>query len=145
MWGKVRTIFLVTLVTVLIWIWADAETQKDDLLHSDGLNPAASGEAEMTIETLPVMIAMPAAGGKQQWERAHLETTDLKRVTIAGPRAVIERIRAGDATVRPSALLLLDDQDWQSGSVSKGAEIVPGGLGLHFAGPAPMLRATIAR
>jgi hypothetical protein len=151
MWGKVRTIFLVTLVTVLIWIWADAETQKDDLLHADGLHPAASDEAEMTVETLPVMIAMPAgtgsAGGaaKLEWARVHPQQTELKRVRIAGPRSVIDRIQGGEGVLRVAALLVLDEQDWQSASVSKGAELIPGGLGLHFVGPAPTVRVTIDR
>jgi hypothetical protein len=56
-WSNVRTLGLVTLVTVLIWIWADAETQKDDLLHAEPSRTASVEEAELTIEKLPVLIS----------------------------------------------------------------------------------------
>ena len=69
-WSNLRTLGLVTLVTLLIWIWADAETQKDDLLHAGDGRPAAAEEAEFTVESLPVMVALPAggtSGGKAMW------------------------------------------------------------------------------
>jgi hypothetical protein len=147
-WTNLRSLGLVTLVTVLIWVWADAETQRggSDLLHGDTPRNPAVEEAELTVETLPVSLGLPA-GGKAMWDRVRPEATELKRVTIAGPRSVIARLKAGDATVRPSALLTLDERDLEAGagSVSKSVELLPAGLGLRFAGPAPAVRVTIGR
>lgn len=150
MWGKARTLGLVTLVTVLIWIWADAETQRGggDLLlpgAPGGGHPVAHDDAEVTVESLPVLIALPAGGGKLEWARVHPQTSVLERVTIAGPRAVIERVRRGDPALKLAALLTLEEADWGVSTLSKSVELAPAGMGLHFAGPAPTVRVTISR
>ena len=121
-----------------------------DLLQG-GANAGVGGaghrveEFEFTVETLPVMVAFGADLGGLQWGRVRPQETELKRITIAGPAAVIERIKSGDSTLKLSALLALDDQDWGAGIVSKGVELSPGGVGLRFAGPAPTVRVTISR
>lgn len=143
MWSKARTFGLVTLVTVLIWVWADAETQRGDLLRPADGRAAAVDEAELTLDALPVMIALPAAGAAE-WQRASPHTTELNRVTLVGPRSVIERLQDPHGGLRLAAILTLKREDWQAGTVSKNVELSPGGLGLRFVGPAPMVRVTIA-
>ena len=152
MWSKLRTIGLVTLVTVLIWVWADAETQRGggDLLRGDTPRAPIVDEAELTVDTLPVTIGRPAggaggAGDAKPWDRVRPEVTELKRVTITGPRAVIDRIKASDTGVRPSALLVLDERDLSVDAVNKSVELLPAGMGLRFAGSAPTVRVTIAK
>ena len=104
-------------------------------------------EAELTIETLPVTLAMPAGAGKLQWERVRPQVTELKQVAIAGPRSVIERIKAADAPggLRAAALLTLDPQDWNASIVIKSVELSPAGVGIRFVGPAPTVRVDISR
>lgn len=151
LWPKLRTIGVVTLVTLLIWVWADAETQggrgASDLLQAGGGSntPASIEEAEFVVATLPVMLVMPAGSGKLEWERVRPQQTELKAVTIAGPRSVIDRLKRNDPTLKLSALLTIDEQDLAAASVSKSAELAPGSLGLRFVGPAPTVRATISR
>lgn len=152
MWSKLRTFVVVTLVTVLIWVWADAETQPGrgaDLLHADSSATAhpPEPEAEFTVPSLPVMLVVPTGGGEIQWDRVRLQQTELYGVTIAGPRTVVERLKRGDTTLRLSALFILDRADWGAGvnMISKSVELSPGGVGLRFAGPAPTVRASISR
>ena len=154
MWSKLRTFVVVTLVTVLIWVWADAETQPGrgaDLLHADSsaTTHPVEPEAEFTVPTLPIMLVVPTGGGEIQWDRVRLQQTELHGVTIAGPRTVVERLKRGDAAspLRVSALFILDEKDWEGdvGVVSKSVELTPGGLGLRFMGPAPTVRASISR
>lgn len=148
LWSNLRTIGLVTLVTLLIWVWADAETQPGrggDLLHGDSGGSKAVEEAEFTIDALPVMLVMPATAGKVQWERVRPQQSELKNITITGPRTVIDRLKRADPTLRLAGLLVLSDEDWSAGVVSKGVELTPGGVGLRFAGPAPTVRVTVGR
>jgi hypothetical protein len=144
-WANVRTIGLVTLVTVLIWVWADAETQKDDLLRPSDGHAGALDEIELTVDTLPVMIALPAKGGPPLWQRVKPDASELKHVTIAGPRAVVDRLNDKDGGLRLTAVLALDDEDWKASIVSKSVELSPGGLGLHFVGPVPTVRVSIGQ
>ncbi len=143
MWSKLRTFGLVTLVTVLIWVWADAETQRDDLLRPVDGRLVVGEDVELTLDTLPVLVALPA-GNAADWPRVTPALVELKRITIVGPQSVIDRLREREDGLSIAALLTLNADDLRPGTVSKNAELSPSGLGLRFVGPAPMVRVTIA-
>lgn len=148
MWSKLRTFVVVTLVTVLIWVWADAETQRDDLLHveSGGARSAAVEETEFILDKLQVLVALPSGpAGTPKLGKVFAESDHMLRVTIAGPRAVIDRIKAADPTLRLAAVVALDDRDLSANAVEKTTSLLPGGLSLHFVGPAPTVRVIIER
>jgi len=156
MWQKLRTGILVTLVTVLIWIWAEAETQRDDLLSPAG---AGGAESELVIDRLPVFVAVAARGGGPaqgagQWPV--VEGPDmiageslLQRVRVRGPRSVIDRLRAGEAGVSPFALVVLRPDDAEGGSVggrvTAAITIGPPELGLRPVEPAPLVTVSVKR
>ncbi|MFT3683864.1 MAG: hypothetical protein QM783_02870 [Phycisphaerales bacterium] len=142
MWAKVRTILVVTLVTFLIWVWADAETQKDDLLRPSDTQVA--DEAQLTIETLPVLVALPASD-RANWQQVKPDVTVFKNVKIAGPRAAIERLKQGDEDLRAAAIVVLDDRDLQANLVSKSVELAPAWAGIRFVGAPPVVRITVTR
>src|SRR3569832_1239865 len=142
MWAKVRTILVVTLVTCLIWVWADAETQKDDLLRPS--DTQAPDEAQLTVESLPVLVALPASA-RANWQQVKPDVTVFKNIKIAGPRAVIERLKQADDDLRAAAVVVIDERDLQSTLVSKSVELAPAWAGGRFVGPAPVVRVTITR
>ncbi|HYD01559.1 MAG TPA: hypothetical protein VEB22_10060 [Phycisphaerales bacterium] len=142
MWGKLRTLGLVTLVTVLIWVWADAETQRGDLLQATPAAPLAD-EVEFVVDELPVVVALAAPAGRPAPRRLEVGQTVLRKVVITGPRPTIERIQARDGAFTLRAALVLDEADLSAGRVSKAVELLPSGFGLRFAGPAPTVQATI--
>lgn len=143
MWARVRTILVVTLVTCLIWIWADAETQKDDLLRPG--DTAVTDDSQMTVASVPVMIAMPASA-KSKWPSVTPDTKELKHITVVGPRAMIDRLKDNDADVHLAAVLVINEQELRAGGVvSKSVELSPAGAGLRFVGPVPTVHVTIGQ
>ncbi|HZW05832.1 MAG TPA: hypothetical protein VFF65_01815 [Phycisphaerales bacterium] len=144
MWGKLRTLGLVTLVTVLIWVWADAETQRGggDLLQAVP-GPSVADEVEFVVQELPVVTALPA--GRPAPQRLTVSHPVLRNVAIIGPRRTIERLQAADGTVTVRAALVLDESDLNAGRVSKSVELVSGAAGLRFAGPVPTVQVVIER
>jgi hypothetical protein len=142
MWSKLRTVGLVTLVTVLIWIWADAETQRDDLLHADGPRAAASDGAELVVDRLPVYVAQRAdVAAAEPKVRLRAERSELTGVRIAGPAEAIKRIAAGEVTLYAVATVSDADYTPRQGPMVYGyavkatVELCPSGLGLRIVDP----------
>lgn len=154
LWQRLRTFAGVTLVTVLIWVWADAETQKDDLLNVDaaakGSRSAGLSEAEYLAEDLPVLIAQPA----DEHVILKAEQKTLKKVRIVGPVGAIERVRSGEVSIY--AFVVVPQSDFvrhpKGGTPDHGevtveplVQIGPSGLGLRVVTPsdAARLRVTV--
>jgi hypothetical protein len=129
----VRTFLVVTLVTLLIWLWAEVS------------NHASRGRESMawlTLSRVPVLVAAsPELLAKAV---PTPDATELRDVTIVGPRTLIEAVRAGSLKVWASATLEPGDApDSQPGErpvdfpVPGSAQRVrlalhPGGLGLAW-------------
>ncbi|MBY0307412.1 MAG: hypothetical protein K2Q09_01595 [Phycisphaerales bacterium] len=142
MWARVRTILIVTLVTGLIWVWADAETQKDDLLRPPDTLPVE--EARVTLARVPVLVALPASA-RERWGRVTPGVTELKDVTLVGPRGMIERIRRGEASLGVAAVVVLDEADLGASVVVKSVELMPAGAGLRMDGQVPTVRVVVGQ
>lgn len=124
----IQTFVLVTVVTLLIWVWADAETVHSQRMR--GLDPAASSEpVEMQVRGVPVLVAL-----SQQSEP--LKATPLVEqmdLVVEGPRESIERVRRGEVQLRAVAVLT---EQYKAGlRVEKRLEILPAELGLRVSGP----------
>jgi hypothetical protein len=124
----IQTFVLVTVVTLLIWVWADAETVHSQRMR--GLDPAASSEpVELQVTEVPVLVAM----GPQDEPLKATALSQKVDLVIAGPREAIERIRRGEVELRAVAVLAEQYKDGMR--VEKRLEILPAELGLRVAGP----------
>lgn len=118
---KVRTFLVVTLVTLLIWLWAEVS------------NHAARGReafASVTLARLPVLVAASPAVLESLVPRA--DVTELADVTIVGPRALVEAVRAGSLKVWATATIEPGDALGAGSEVRVKLTINPGGLGLAW-------------
>jgi hypothetical protein len=128
MFRTIQTFVLVSVVAMLIWVWADAET-----VHSQrmlGMDPAAQrGMVETQVIDVPVLVAM----GIQPETLIAKPLQERLSLVIEGPRESIDRIKQGDVQLR--AVAVLSEQYKEGMRVEKRLEILPAELGLRVTGP----------
>jgi|GEM_PF-3211144 len=121
---NLRTFLVVTLVTLLIWLWAEVS-----VIAARG--PQSSATAAVSV--MPVLVAAPA--DVQARVVLSPEPAELAGMTVVGPRALVERVQAGTlqlyavATIEPGQAL---------GSVSSvrvRLTLEPAGLALRWGSP----------
>lgn len=134
-----KTYMVVTLVTLLIWVWAETETQR-------GVNKARAGAeiVEITVAELPVFIAMPAGRG----ERVTADERVIKELRLRGRKDILDQVREG--SIKPKAVVVLGASELAGDVATRQIEI--GGLNtgaaedaVRIIGPTPTVTVRIAR
>jgi hypothetical protein len=131
MWRNMRTYIVVTLVTLLIWVWAEAETQRAD----------PGPRVEYLVHELPLYVSMPAG----HVERVILEPATLHDVHIRVTPEILGRINQG--TLLPVGIVMLTVADMSGNSelAPHTVQLGPPGIVGRMADPAPAVSIRIIR
>jgi hypothetical protein len=118
--SRLKSFGVVTLVTILIWLWAEASIVSD---------PARAGNQELLLENVPVLIACTPATAKAF--DLQPQTPLLGPIRVRGTREALDAIRNAHASPR----IIVEINNAAPGLLVVPGEISPSWLGLTVVGP----------
>lgn len=130
---KLRTALIVTVVTLLIWLWAELA------VHAQR---GRSGADELRLTNLPVWISTPAyAAGPGAQMGVRIEPEPESSVVVRGHAATLDALREG--TLKAHLVVELSAADLALGPgtvIVKEAGVGPSSAELVIEGPRPTVR-----